>query len=736
MFEAVTNQLGYKDLTITHDPNPQSGVPGTGIEYSDLSCANVRSTINSLASLIETYFTQGTLEGFPEETAAEVEVGESKCKRDIGYLVDAVAADLPNGGNGSVINFAKSYFDKNGLPISNGLLGEESQSVIAFNKAGDMMKKAVTNQLYDKDLTILSGPAEYAGYETNAPTIPNLPSGNAATCIDVQANIDTLVSIATTVIADGNLTSLSNVQVSGDIPVFNYNAAIQEWQDNSILDLSNPDNVLYKFNAPSGGAIVPRGCSLIGYDLRRTVVRPLYVPDPADGTQERTSIFNLTGGCYLWQFTIKDGDLSNNSPLYDNNASVGKVYYQKGNNTALAIPEYSHHKICIMTYADTDDLQLYYDKVGTAFALFQPTIDDGDFTALPQENRIVGPLSDTRSIINIRRVEQLANGKTVIEAKTKVANGYFKEQYIAIIDTGLNDALNGTLKVTTIDEENPKLFRYEVDVTPKQLGLDINTVGYTSPDLNLAARAQAEIDSVESASPYVFNCSIRSTWGQCGMWADGSKATGFKSMVVAQYTGVSLQKDDRAFIRYDEFSNTWNQASLTDAFATTAYHTKGDAYWKDDWRNFHIRASDDSFIQCVSVFAVGFFDHFLMESGGDMSITNSNSNFGNTSLHSIGFKGFSFNQDKGGFITDIVPVKKVDTSAFNEEDLKYYPLSNQATKVDGNQTRLYYSGDDVYSPFEKPATSIEGYRLGALTNDKIYLKLPKLVAVMPSIRKL
>ena len=48
-----------------------------------------------------------------------------------------------------------------------------------------------------------------------------------------------------------------------------------------------------------------------------------------------------------------------------------------------------------------------------------------------------------------------------------------------------------------------------------------------------------------------------------------------------------------------------------------------------------------------------------MESGGDMSITNSNSNFGNTSLHAIGFKGFAFNQDKGGFITDIIPPKVV-----------------------------------------------------------------------------
>ena len=722
MKEAISNQLGYKDLTLTHDTT-DSGLYN-GNTYDPNSCANVKSQIDTLAALIETYFLQGTLENFVEETAADNEPGAAKCKRDIGYLVDAVAADLPNGGNGSVINFAKAYFDKNGLPISDGLVGEEAQSVVAFAKAGDMMKKAITNQLYSKDLTILSGPAEYVGYETNQPIIPNLPSGNAATCIDVQANIDTLVSIATTVISDGDLDSLNDVPVSGDIPVFNYNQAVQEWQDNSILDLSNPDNVLYKFNAPDGGAIVPRGCSLIGYDLRRTIVRPLYVPDPADGSQERTSIFNLTGGCYLWQFTIKDGDLSNNSPLYDTTAGVGKVYYQKGNNTALAIPEYSHHKICIMTYADTTDLQIYYDKVARAFALFQPTIDDGDFLQLPQENRIVGPLSDTRSIVNIKVLGQTASGKSRIQVTTKTAHGYFKLQYVAIIDNGLNEGLNGTFKVTEVDDIDPKLFVYEVDLTPQQLGLDIDQ-DYTVPDVNISARVQAEIDSVESASPYVFNCSIRSTWGQCGMWADGSKATGFKSMVVAQYTGVSLQKDDRAFIRYDEFSNTWNQASLTDAFATTAYHTKGDAYWKDDWRNFHIRASDDSFIQCVSVFAVGFFDHFLMESGGDMSITNSNSNFGNTSLHSVGYKGFAFNQDKGGYITDIVPVKQVDTSAFNINDLKYYPLSNQATKAAGNTDKLYYSGDDVYSPFEKPATSIEGFRLGALTDDKVYLKLPK-----------
>ena len=37
-----------------------------------------------------------------------------------------------------------------------------------------------------------------------------------------------------------------------------------------------------------------------------------------------------------------------------------------------------------------------------------------------------------------------------------------------------------------------------------------------------------------------------------GMHADGSKADGFRSMVVAQFTAVSLQKDDRAFVKYNK----------------------------------------------------------------------------------------------------------------------------------------------------------------------------------------
>ena len=478
------------------------------------------------------------------------------------------------------------------------------------------------------------------------------------------------------------------------IDVFGFDQANNEWTDNSILDISNPDNVLYKFNNTEGGAIIPRGSSLVGYDLRRTVVRPLYVPDPASVTVPRSAIFNVTGGCYFWQFTIKDGQTTAESPLYNNIDGTGEVYYDPNDFTRKTAPNYSHHKLTVFEYADTEELSLFYRKIAKGFSDYQPTIDDpGEFDFRVQENRIVGPLSDSRVIESLTlndatTIPSIAASTSEIEVTTKVDHGYFAGQFVAISNTDIDTVLEGIFPIKSIDQNDPRKLTYEVAEVVSAIGTGIasgQTVSVdTTPALGQNAQTLAEVDSVESASPYVFNCSIRSTWGICGIWANGLKATGFKSMVIAQYTGVSLQKDDRAFIRYDEYSNTWNQASLVDAFATVPYHAKGDSYWKDEWRNFHVRASDDAFIQNVSIFAVGFADHFLMESGGDMSITNSNSNFGNTSLHAIGFKGFAFNQDKGGFLTDIIPPKQVETGSANFKRTQYYTIDISGTTQDTN----------------------------------------------------
>jgi len=524
------------------------------------------------------------------------------------------------------------------------------------------------------------------------------------------------------------------------IDQFDFSQALNAWGDDPILDISNPDNVLYKFNNTEGGAIIPRGSSLVGYDLRRTTIRPLFVPDPASVTVPRSAIFNVTGGCYFWQFTIKDGQTTAESPLFNTSSGTGEVYYDPNDFTRKAAPNFSHHKLTVFEYADKEELQLFYRKIAKAFSSYQPTIDDISPEGIPefdynvQENRIVGPLSDSRIIESLKFTDATTNpsipaSTTEIEVTTKVDHGYFAGQFVAISNTEIDDEIEGFWGIYDISDD-PRKFTYRVPFVVSGIGQGLSSgiqVSVdTTPALGQNAQVLAEVDSVESASPYVFNCSIRSVWGICGIWANGLKATGFKSMVIAQYTGVSLQRDDRAFIRYDEYANTWNQASLVDAFATVPYHAKGDSYWKDDWRNFHVRASEDAFIQNVSIFAVGFADHFLMESGGDMSITNSNSNFGNTSLHAIGFKGFSFNQDKAGYITDIIPPQQVTESETNREKVLYYTIDVQGSIQDSaNRTKLFLGGTDLDNPLNRPAATIGGYRVGGKSGDKLYVKLDK-----------
>jgi hypothetical protein len=66
----------------------------------------------------------------------------------------------------------------------------------------------------------------------------------------------------------------------------------------SNFDLTQRDNDLYKFNSVNGGVIVPRGTSIVGLDLRKTKIRPTYVPNPTYTLESipKSSIFRITGG--------------------------------------------------------------------------------------------------------------------------------------------------------------------------------------------------------------------------------------------------------------------------------------------------------------------------------------------------------------------------------------------------------------------------------------------------------
>ncbi|MHA2201507.1 MAG: tail fiber domain-containing protein [Candidatus Thorarchaeota archaeon] len=488
----------------------------------------------------------------------------------------------------------------------------------------------------------------------------------------------------------------------------------------SVFDLTQEDNILYKFNSIHGGVIVPRGTSIVGLDLRKTKLRPKYVPNPTDSNLSGSALLRVTGACYFWQFSIFDGDQS--GLVYTDSSNFGSSNQSK--------PTFSHHKLTCFEYADgvniptgytITDLDMYYSKLSNAFNTETGRNIDQKWPGDPQgfakkrsEWEIVGAFAaDPVNISTIKSGDGFTPG-SVITVTTSTAHGLTTGTPIKIKGVSVDD-YNVSTTVQSVSSTTEFTFllpfvRNNLTASPSASG----------------ATVTIETDTVQGASPYIFNISLRSVWGMNGMHTDGAKASGFRSMVVAQFTAVSLQKDDRAFVKYNESSRVYEGitiskvtgSALSNGSSSTesdkVYHLDSDARYRIGWETSHIKGSNDCFIQVVSVFAIGFSYHFDGRSGGDFSITNSNSNFGQISLNSEGFKKEAFSKDNKGYITSVITPKAITTA---EESIDWVQLDVGLTTSVGISSHLYlygYTDKNI-----KPPILVQGYRVGAKKNDTL-----------------
>jgi len=502
-----------------------------------------------------------------------------------------------------------------------------------------------------------------------------------------------------------NTYRLRSGTTSDDFPPFDIN---------SNFDLDSDNNALYKLNSINGGVIVPRGTSIVGLDLRKTKIIPKYVPDPENDQIERSAIFRLTGACYMWQFSIFDGD------------QTGTVY--KDYTTNSFVPNFSHHKLTVFEYADgvnpvsinddfliyedeDTDLKMYYQKVGFAYGTpsgrdVSPDypLDNLDIEPKIDEFRIVGSTGSEVGITSIKAGDGLISSTVITVDLAEPTVGLDVDTPIRI--EGIADAgYDG--KFAIFEAISPTQIKYQVSSPP------VNPLPATTSGATLSV----SVDTVTSASPYIFNISLRSVFGMCGLHADGSKADGFKSMVLAQYTGIGLQKDDNAFVKYNP-SNGLYENRL--AAGNENIHTDSLARYKPEYENFHIKASNNALLQVVSVFAIGFANHFLLESGGDASITNSNSNFGARSLVSKGFRPDAFDRDDLGYISHIVTPKEIESTEGGIEFLGIDVGVSTAVGIATTSKLFLYGETNQDNP---PATVIDGFRIGAREGEALKVLL-------------
>ena len=480
---------------------------------------------------------------------------------------------------------------------------------------------------------------------------------------------------------------------------------------NSNFDLDSPNNELYKLNSIHGGIILPRGTSIVGLDLRKTTVRPKYVPSPTNDDIERSALFRLTGACYIWQFSMFDGNPN------------GVVYKDYTTNTF--VPNFSHHKLTCFEYADgvnnvniddafltysTDrtDLDMYYEKVGLVYGQasgrqISPDYPSAGVDIQPKidEYRIVGPTGG--SIL----IDSISSSATTVTVNLKTAATGLEVDTPFRIEGISAAGYNGQFVVS--EKVSSTSIRYQVQNAPS-----VSSPAATGAKLSLSS------DTVTSASPYIFNVSLRSVFGMCGVLADGAKATGFKSMVIAQFTGIGLQKDDNAFVVYNRSTPPTGVYDDNSSAGNKTISSNSRARYKPEYRNFHVKVTNNSFIQAVSIFAIGYAEHFVTENGGDISLTNSNSNFGANALTSSGFREEAFAQDNTGYISHVYPPKQIPLT---ESSLEFSPIDVEKTIGLATSGRLFAydaSNEDV-----PPENVIEGFRIGARTNDTLKILIPQ-----------
>ncbi len=473
------------------------------------------------------------------------------------------------------------------------------------------------------------------------------------------------------------------------------------------------------FNGPDGGLLVPRGTSIIALDLRKTVLQPTYYPfwsrtlyevDPTL-LEARSAILKWTGNCYFTSFTFKDkvGEVSVTTIEGDaDDVAILKSVRPHGFRTLVTSSSSSNEVIAAdrvtlsypsgvsQLYAETPVAvagEYYADPIDT-FTFRLRRVSDASLLLRRDLPEYGTPGANPPEFVNLTYALTSHHRLTALEYATQVElNTFYSKVQRAFSLLTFSGTVNNA------------------EVAPGETTIVANTP--TIPDYGL--------DTVINSSPYIFNCSVRSDWGLSAAVVDGSKVSGFKSALFCNFTVVSLQNDAEVYEIYDSVSQSWislkqkySNASATPIDEVTneeaisylispavkvedvrfffrpkfdlngGTKSSGLTNPESDTRHYAVLTSNGGFSQIVSSFAIGVGINYWALSGGQVSVTNANSNFGGIALRAEGFAGIG---TAGG-------AEQADTG-FIVEGIRRPAAITRQMVIDGANIKKLYGGSRI-----------------------------------------
>jgi len=437
---------------------------------------------------------------------------------------------------------------------------------------------------------------------------------------------------------------------------------IEPFQENQALTL----NVLRYFNAVSGGVILPRGASIYGYDLRKTEIRPTFYPHwsregiSLGNIAPRTAIVKWTGNAFLNNVTFKDKTTA---------ISVSNI---SGVDDEVAVLTSLHPHGC-RSFLLEDGNAITGDTVNLTYPEGVSRSYDGKAIAA-QGTYYVEPLS-VRTF-HLRKTD----GSVLLRRDLPQAPGpnTAPPEFVQLEFTNSSHHRLSAVSYATKAELNEfyakvqrafSTLNYDGESNNSEINTGENAIVAPTPSI-----ATVEVDSVSNGSPYALNVSLRSNWGMCGITNNGASVTGFKSVLASNFTSVSLQNDSEVFDVY--YNKKWlplktayakaNNVQLSTVtndealsflvesvklenlrfyyshaldIASSDDKSSGLVDEISDTRHYSVMCENNGFVQIAQSFAVGPAVNYWAKSGGNLSISSANSNFGGQALRAEGFAG-------------------------------------------------------------------------------------------------
>jgi len=467
------------------------------------------------------------------------------------------------------------------------------------------------------------------------------------------------------------------------VATFSVNFSANPYQDvtQDLLAQFNPDS--------GGGLILPRGVSVIGMDLKKCEIHPVYVPkythplfpspyqQVADGptyqNQPQSSVFRWSGNTYISNFVGLDKIAERVVSSVSSDEETGFAIFRSERPHGLGYNDFVQ-----VNYTDTTDQAnsafangAYYVNPLNSFEFqLSPgswagiTVDPVLASALPQ-SFLTGPSDSKFRVLDIYPYYVPPEGGDFethlyshhrLSIVKNASLGQLNDFYIKVQKAF--PVFFGGVVNTTIATANPP--EYEI-VAPTD-GIFPNNL---------------PTNSSNNSSPYQNQVNHRSNYGMANGDFDGNLVTGFKSVISNSSTAVTLQKDPVAYQVYSTVNNQQQWVALTQYVQTETYSTlsiqsiptqpqlqalnqtpipnlryyyqtlklpngqsTGITDIDNDFRHFGFRMrGPNSYMQAQSTYTIGAAISTWSMEGAIVSLTSATTNFGSVAFQAEGFAG-------------------------------------------------------------------------------------------------